>query len=77
MGLALYASSVRGVDQHEVMDGFDWFHVFTRLSPRRVVSIVVLSYVALLCFRFGPAWDLFDWAVQQRVQQITDSVLTP
>ena len=56
------------------MDGFDWFDIFARVSPKRVLSVVVVTYIGLLCLHFGPAWDLFDWAVQQRVRQITDSV---
>ena len=57
------------------MDGFDWFDVFARVSPKGVLSVVVATYVSLLYFHFGPAWELFDWAVQQRVRQITDSIL--
>ncbi len=56
------------------MDGVGYFDIFVRLSPRRVASVVVVTYIGLLCLHFGPAWDLFDWAVQQRVRQVTDSV---
>lgn len=56
------------------MDGFDYFDILVRLSPRRVASVVVVTYIGLLCLHFAPAWDLFDWAVQQRVRQVTDSV---
>ena len=58
------------------MDGFDWLDIFARVSPKHVISVVVVTYFVLLCLHFGPAWDLFDWAVQQRVRQITDSVLS-
>jgi len=57
------------------MDAFDWIDVFTRVSPKRVASALLFGYTCLLCAQFGPAWDLFDWAVQQRVRQLTDSVL--
>lgn len=59
------------------MDAFAWFETLTRVSPRRVASIVVASYVGLLCLHFEPAWDLFDWAVQQKVRQVTNTVLNP
>ena len=59
------------------MDAFDWFDIFTRVSPRRVVSIVVFIYVAMLWLHFQPAWDLFDWAVRLRIRHITDSLPTP
>ena len=69
--------SVRVFRQTLRMDGSDWFDILARVSPRPVASIVVVAYIGLLCLHFGPAWDLFDWAVQQRVRQIVDSVTNP